>query len=149
MVSSGLTDEKSGGLCIVRAKYLIGRSQGIESKEHVLAGDFTFENFPNKKLARWKRIERRPRAGNSADGLWPNQSFSELTSRIYNEFMLCPMGLWPRFCGATRPLSGRRHRISVQAMYESIGPPSAKISELEFAPSTFCQYSLLNVHTES
>jgi len=33
------------------SKVLIGRSQGIESKEHVLAGDFTFENFPNKKLA--------------------------------------------------------------------------------------------------
>lgn len=32
-------------------KVLIGRSQRIESREHVLAGDFAFENFSKKKLA--------------------------------------------------------------------------------------------------
>jgi len=31
-------------------KVLIGRSQGIKRREHVLAGDFTFENFSKKKL---------------------------------------------------------------------------------------------------
>jgi hypothetical protein len=45
MISSGLTDEKTGGLCNHLGKVLIGRSQGIESREYALAGDFTFENF--------------------------------------------------------------------------------------------------------